>query len=333
MSVQEPDLNSTEAAVAPRRQIALSAVIRDFGLVAAVLALVVSLSIASPNFLSVDNFMNILNQNAYVAITAFGATLVIIAGGFDLSVGAIYAFTGVASAWLALHVGTPAALALVVLAGAAFGCANGLASRLLRAHPFLVTLATGVIISGFSVGISGGFLINASDVAGFTTIGTTAVAGIPSPVVIMIVVGIALTFLLRSTAYGRYVYAVGANPRAARVSGVRVGAVIVTTFVVSGVCAALAGLAEVTKSGVGQADASGASGLALGAIAAVIVGGTSIKGGQGAIWRTAVGVLLLALVQNGLNLLNAAPHYRDIISGLVMIVAVGLNALASDARS
>lgn len=301
-------------------------VARSYGIVIAVAALVVVLSISSPNFLTVENLRNILDQNAYLALTAFGATLVIIAGGFDLSVGAIFALTGVLGAWVAVNVDPLLGLLAGLGVGAAAGLVNGALTTVLRVHSFLITLAVGIVLTGIAVSVSGGFLIDASALSAFTWLGQTRIAGVPPSIVLFALAAAALSFVLARTTYGRQVYAVGGNPKAARLAGVPVNRVVVTTFVLSGVMAAMAGLLEVSRTGTGQADPGGAKSLALDAIAAVIVGGTSIRGGKGAIWRTVFGVLLIALMHNGFNLLNVAPHWRDIATGLVIVAAVAVNA-------
>lgn len=299
---------------------------RRYGIVVAVVVLFVVLASTSPNFLTVDNLRNILDQNAYLALAAFGATVVIIAGGFDLSAGAIFALTGVVAAWLALNVDPALGLLAGLAIGGLAGLVNGVLTTGLRVHSFLLTLAVGIVLAGIAVAVSGGFLIDASGSATFTWLGRGDLLGIPPSIVLFVVAGVMLNFVLTRTTFGRQVFAVGGNPVAARLAGVPVNRVLVTTFVVSGLLASLAGLVEVSRTGSGQAEPGGASSLALDAIAAAIIGGTSIRGGQGAIWRTVFGVLLIALMNNGFNLLNVAPHWREIATGFVIIVAVAVNA-------
>lgn len=310
----------------PGRRLATLA--RQYGIVVAVVLLFVVLASTSPNFLSVDNLRNILDQNAYLALAAFGATVVIIAGGFDLSTGAIFALSGVLAAWIALHVDPVLGLLAGLAVGALAGFINGALTTGLKVHSFLLTLAVGIVLSGIAVSVSGGFLIDASKSETFTWLGRGSVFGIPPSIVLFVVTAIVLNFVLTRTTFGRQVFAVGGNPVAARLAGVPVTRVLVVTFVVSGILASMAGLLEVSRTGTGQADPGGASSLALDAIAAAIIGGTSIRGGQGAIWRTVFGVLLIALMNNGFNLLNVAPQWRDIATGLVIVVAVAVNANA-----
>ncbi len=306
----------------------VSTLARQYGIVVAVVVLFVVLASTSPNFLTVDNLRNILDQNAYLALAAFGATVVIIAGGFDLSTGAIFALSGVIAAWVALNVDPLLGLLAGLAVGAIAGFVNGALTTGLRVHSFLLTLAVGIVLAGIAVSVSGGFLIDASGSATFVWLGRGDLFGVPPSIVLFAVAGLVLSFVLTRTTFGRQVFAVGGNPVAARLAGVPVNRVLIVTFVVSGVLAGVAGVLEVSRAGTGQADPGGAGSLALDAIAAAIIGGTSIRGGQGAIWRTVFGVLLLALMNNGFNLLNVAPQWRDIATGLVIIVAVAVNANA-----
>lgn len=323
-TVPQPERDARLIAASPLQQAA--DIGRRFGIVIVVVVLFIVLSATSPNFLSVDNIRNILDQNAYLALTAFGATIVIIAGGFDLSVGSLFALTGVIAAWMAVHVDPAVAIIAGVFLGALVGFVNGALTTTLNVHSFLLTLAVGIVLSGVAVSISGGFLIDASASSTFTWLGSARVAGIPPSIILLVVAAVVLSFVLTRTTFGRGVYAVGGNPMAARLAGVPVKRVVVITFVISGLMAAIAGLIEVSRTGTGQSDPGGAGSLALDAIAAAVVGGTSVQGGQGAIWRTVFGVLLIALMHNGFNLLNVAPQWQSIATGLVIIAALAINA-------
>jgi ribose transport system permease protein len=311
----------------------IASLARDYGIIVAFIALFIVLSATTPNFLTTQNLLNVLNQNAFVGIAACGATLVIIAGGFDLSVGAIYALAGAIAAWVAIHVDPVVGLLAGAAVGPALGAVNGGLVSGLRIHSFLATLAAGLAFSGLAVAVTGGFLIDASASDTFVWLGRgELIPGIANPIVVFVLVAVVLGFVLARTSFGRYVYAVGGNPDASRLSGVRVGLIVASTFVISGLTASLAGLVEVSKSGTGQAVPGGAESLALDTIAAVVIGGTSIKGGQGAIWRTVLGVLLLALITNGFNILNLQPQYRDVFTAAIIVAAVALNSLASRGR-
>jgi ribose transport system permease protein len=304
---------------------------RDYGIVGAVVLLFVVLSATTPNFLTWENITNVLNQNAFVGIAACGATLVIIAGGFDLSVGAVYALSGAVAAWGAVHVGPGWGLLMGGAVGPLAGMLNASLITGLGLHSFLATLASSLAFSGLAVAVTGGFLIDATASSVFTYLGRgELIPDLPNPIIVFALVAVVLGLVLARTKFGRYVYAVGGNPQAARLSGVRVGRVLFGAFALSGLTASIAGLVVVSNSGTGQAVPGGATSLALDTIAAVVIGGTSIKGGQGAIWRTVIGVLLLALITNAFNILNVAAQYQDVLRALIIVAAVALNTMTRD---
>lgn len=299
---------------------------RDYGIVVSFVVLFIVLSATTPNFLTKTNLLNILDQNAALGIIACGTTLVIIAGGFDLSVGAIFAASGVVAAWMAVHADPIAGLVLGFLLGGALGVFNGFLVSVVKVNSFLATLASALMMGGVALAVTGGFLIDASDSSVFTTLGRDTVGTVAYPVIVFVVVALVLGFVLSRTRFGRYVFAIGGNQEAARLSGVRVGLIRASTFVIGGLAAGLAGIIESSRAGTGQADVGGT--LALDAIAAVVIGGTSILGGAGAMWRTVLGVLLLALIRNGFNILNIAPELQAIYTGAIIVVAVAMNSLA-----
>lgn len=297
--------------------------LRDYGIVVSFVALFVTLSIASPVFFTKVNLLNVVDQSAAVGLIACGGTLVIIAGGFDLSVGGIYAISGVVAAQAVPHVGAWPAILLGTLLGAGFGFCNGFLTTVGRINPIITTLATALMIRGLSVAITGGFLVRVDDPA-YAILGNSEFGGIKYTTWLFIAFAIAVAVLLSRTTLGRAIYAVGGNAEAARLSGVRVGVVRATTFVVSGLGAALAGVMISSRVATGQADTG--IGIELTAIAAIVIGGTSILGGQGAIWRSVLGVLLLTLIGNGFNLLNVNPTYQQIFQGAIILGAVAIDA-------
>lgn len=299
------------------------ATIRDYAVLVTFAALFVALSIASPAFLTTRNLLNILDQSAPVGIIACAATLVIIAGGFDLSAGAIFALAGVVAAKIANGVTPLVGLLAALLVATALGVVNGGLVSGFRINPFVATLSTGMMIRGLAVVITGGFLVTVKD-RSYTTIGRGSFLSIKYSVVLFAAFILVSSFLLARTNLGRNVYAVGGNPEAARLSGLRVGWVRTVTFAISGFAAGLAGLIASSRVSTGQADAG--SLIELTAIAAVVIGGTSIAGGEGAIWRTVVGVLLLALIGNGFNMLSVEPFYQDIVKGAIIVVSVAIDA-------
>jgi ribose transport system permease protein len=236
----------------------------------------------------------------------------------------VFALSGVMAAWLANHVDPAIGIVGGVVVGLVVGMANGVLV-VAGLNSFLATLASSLVIRGLAVVITGGLLITVSDEA-FGAIGKDDVLGLRYAIVALILVAGTLWFVTARTAFGRYVYAIGGNEEAARLSGVRVGLVRCGTFAISGGCAGLAGVLAASLASTGQADMG--VGLELDAIAAVVIGGTSILGGVGAVWRTILGVFLLALVVNGFNLLNLPPYTQDIFTGTIIVAAIALNSLS-----
>jgi len=303
------------------------AVIRDYGVVVAFLVLFVTLSIASDVFLTWENMKNLAFQTAPVGIIAVGGTLVFIAGGFDLSVGAISAFTGIMAAKIfnATGIGLWGSLILGALVGLGFGIGNGLLVTLGRVNAFIATLATSIIIAGLGQVVTSGNLVSvASD--NFTKLGLGSAWGIGYPVYVWFAFAGVCGFLLSRTAFGRYVYAVGGNAEAARLAGVRVNVVRATTFAISGLAAGIAGVILVSEVGTAQWNAN--TGIEFDAITAIVLGGTSLLGGEGAIWRAMLGAFFLQMIGNGFNLLGTTPELQYVIKGLILAAAVSLDAWA-----
>lgn len=297
--------------------------LRDYGIVISFVTLFVVLSIWSDVFLTERNLLNILDQWSAVGIIACAGTLVIIAGGFDLSVGAIAALSGVVAAKTANGVSPELGLVAGVALGLGLGAVNGALTTVGRINPFIATLATSIVFRGLAIAITGGLLILVEDKS-FSTLGRGEFLGVKYSIWSFVGVVVVTGVLLARTTFGRYVYAAGGNAEAARLSGVRVNTVRAATFVISGCAAGLGGVIATSRVSTGQADAS--VGIELEAIAAIVIGGTSILGGQGAIWRTVLGVLLLAMIGNGFNLLNVNPTYQRIFQGLIILAAVAVDA-------
>lgn len=297
--------------------------LRDYGIVIGFAAIFVFLTVQSPVFFSVDNFRNLLFQSTAIGLIAAAGTLLLISGGFDLSVGATFALSGVVAAKTAADVPVPLALLLGVLAGLLVGVLNGVLTTVGRINPLVATLASSIVISGVAFVLTEGLLITVADPA-FKKLGSGSVAEIPYQVLIWIGFALMCAVVLAFTTFGRHIYAAGGNPEAARLSGIRVNLVRTITYSLSGFAAGLAGVLATSQVATGQADAGGT--LALGAVAAIVVGGTSIWGGEGAVWRTVLGVLLLAMIGNGFNLLQVDPTYQQILQGLIILSAVGVDA-------
>jgi len=297
--------------------------LQTYAVLIMIVILMIALSLMSDSFFTARNLLNILNQNTPLAIMAAAMTLVIIAGGFDLSVGSIFAMGAVCSAWLALHVDPYLGLLMAPLIGLGLGTINGLAITFLNVHSFLATIATSLIFRGIAIVISDGRLIPVR-MDEFTWLGRGKLGGIFMAVWVMIVFAVFLGLLLTRTTFGRKVFAVGGNEEAAILSGIRTRRIKIATFAIAGLAAGLASAIAASRISMGQASAG--TGMELQAIAAVILGGTSIYGGRGAVWRSIAGVFLLALINNGFNILNADPFYRDLTTGLIILAAIGLSA-------
>ena len=297
--------------------------LRNYGIVLSFLALFVTLSVWSDVFLTRTNLLNLLDQSATVGIIACGGTLVIIAGGFDLSAGAIFAVAGIVAVNAANSAGTTAGIIAGVAVGAALGLGNGLVTTVGRINSLIGTLASSIVIRGVALVITGGFLVQATPTS-FPQLGQGKWAGVNYSVWALLAVFVLTTVVLTRAKFGRYIYASGGNAEAARLSGVRVGVVRAATFVISGACAGLAGVISASRVQTGQANAG--EGIELTAIAAIVIGGTSIQGGAGAIWRSMLGVLLLAMIGNGFNLLNLDPTYQLIVQGSIIMIAVAIDA-------
>jgi ribose transport system permease protein len=323
-----------EAAAAPARfggRFQLT-ILRDYGIVVAFIALFITLSIASDVFLTKDNLINLAFQAAPVGIMACGGALVFIAGGFDLSVGAIASFAAVIAGKAYVGAGIPVwpALILGALTGLGFGIGNGLLVTVARVNAFIATLATSIIIYGIAIAVTGGFLISI-DAESWATLGLGTVWSINYPIFVWAGFAIVCGFLLSRTTFGRYVYAAGGNAEAARLSGVRVGVVRTATFAISGLSGGIAGVILASEVGTAQAD-SGNAANTFDAITAVVLGGVSILGGEGAIWRAVLGAFFLQMIGNGFNLLNVKPEYQNVFKGAILVLAVSLDAWARRRR-
>jgi ribose transport system permease protein len=317
----------------PRRQrlLRLSAV-RDYGIVIAFVALFITLSLSSDVFLTRDNLVNLAFQAAPVGIMACGGALVFIAGGFDLSVGVISSFAGViaAKAFTGTGLGLWPSIFLGVLVGLGFGIGNGLLVTLARINPFIATLGSSIIIRGLGIAVTGGFLVSI-DSEEWSKLGLGEAWGINYPIFVWLGFALFCGFLLWRTSFGRYVYAAGGNAEAARLSGVPVGLVRGATFAISGLSAGIAGVILASEVGTAQADANPL--IEFDVITAVVLGGVSILGGEGAIWRAVLGAFFLQMISNGFNLLNVTPVYQQVFKGSILLGAVALDAWARRTRA
>jgi ribose/xylose/arabinose/galactoside ABC-type transport system permease subunit len=291
---------------------------------------VLVMSVISPEFRRTDNLINILQQNATIGVVACGMTLMIIVGGFDLSVGTVAAASGVLAGWLSIDYGLPIAVGAGLVVGLATGWLNGVLIAKVRINAFVATLGVQAIVQG-ALYVSTG----AKPVFGLPQtwgdIGFYEVGFVPSTVIILGAIALGCWALLRFTLFGKLVYAIGSNREGTRRSGVPVDRYIVTAFAIGGVLAALGGIMLVTQSNTGQPSA-GAT-WALSAIAAVVVGGTSLTGGSGGIGQTIIGTLLLGVMSNALNIMSVSPYWQPAATGLLILTAVTIERLRNARRS
>jgi ribose/xylose/arabinose/galactoside ABC-type transport system permease subunit len=294
-------------------------------IVVAFLLLLIGGRIAYPGFFEGQNLENLLRQNVGLGLTALGVTFVIIAGGWDLSVGSVASLAGVVFARVALDDSVVLAGILGLLAGAACGLVNGILVTKLRIDSFMATLATGVVISGLalSISVSGGVTV---DKAGFDYLGVAHWLGVPLDLIILVVMFVVFGVVLARMRFGQSVYAVGGDAEAARLAGIPVPRIKIWTFVMSASLASLAGLIATSKVGLAQADANAS--LTLDAIAVVVVGGISIRGGEGAVWRAALGLLILATLNNLFDALEWSQPVQDVSKGVVILIALGAELLS-----
>lgn len=309
----------------------LSALLRRFGPLLGLLLLAAGLSLASPHFLTWDNILNIFRQSAVNGLLALGQLLVILTAGIDLSVGSILGLASVVFA-MAVKAGwpAPAAMAAALACGLALGLINGfLLTGLKLPHPFVSTLGMMNVARGAALLLSGGFPIPDLPAAARYP-GAGSLGPVPLPVVVMLGTFALFGLLLRNTVFGRDVYAVGGNPEASRLAGIPVPARLNAVYGISGL---LAGAAAVLLAGRMNAGFPLAgAGAELDSIAAVIIGGASFFGGVGTVSGTLIGALIIAVLRNGLNLLNVSSHWQMIVIGTVIIGAVWVDVLRRRGR-
>jgi ribose/xylose/arabinose/galactoside ABC-type transport system permease subunit len=299
--------------------------------------LIVVLSLLSPAFLTVGNFLDIARVVAIEGVMAVGMTLVILTGGIDLSVGSTFALAGAVTASMVAGSYTeapimvafrlPVQLAIVVGAavGGLVGLCNGFIVAKSRVEPFIVTLATMVIVRGLCYLYTGGYpIIFRPMPATFEWVGQGYFLGLPTPTVFFGVIVIAGLWVARRTTLGRSIYAIGANEHACYYSGINVQRVKVLCYTIAGMLAALSGI--VLASRVGAASPTAGIGYELDVIAGVVIGGTSLSGGRGSVLSTVLGVFILGVITNGLNILGLSAYYQYVAKGLLLIIAVALDA-------
>ncbi len=311
----------------PDRPLIRHPLLRQYGgIVIALIILCTVFTIANSRFLSLANFMNIFQQVAVVAIAAFGMTWVILLGEIDLSVGSIIAVAGMVGAQsLALGTGFPAALLITIIAGAILGAVNGLLTARLLLPSFIVTVATMSIYRGLVSLPTGGAPLMISD-PNWQAIGASHFLGVPLIIWILLVLFLANHIALSMTVFGRETYLTGGNREAALYSGIRVNRIKIIIFTLSGVMSAIAGI--LLSSRLYSAQTNAGLSYELDAIAAAVLGGTSLSGGVGTMPGTLIGALIIGVLNNGMNMLSVPYFYQLIVKGAVIIIAVWLDVRA-----
>ena len=300
-------------------------IVQKIGPFIGLLLIIIVISIMSPNFLTINNIFNVLRQVSINALIAFGMTFVILTGGIDLSVGSILALTGAVTAgMLASGIDPILAMGLGLLLGAILGAVNGIIIAKGKVAPFIATLATMTIYRGLTLVYTEGKPISGlGDSLSFQLLGKGYFFGIPVPIVTMLLAFGVLYFILKKTTFGRRVYAVGGNEEASKLSGIRVDRIKIYVYALTGFLAALASL--ILTSRLNSAQPTAGNMFELDAIAAVVLGGTSLTGGRGWIVGTVIGALIIGVLNNGLNLIGVSSFFQQVVKGAVILIAVLLD--------
>ena len=284
--------------------------------------LVIVITLLNPSFLSINNLFNVLRQVSISALIAFGMTFVILTGGIDLSVGSTLALTGaVAASLLASGMDPIIAMGIALILGLILGAINGVIITKGKVAPFIATLATMTIYRGLTLVYTEGRPISGlGDSMAFQLFGKGYFFGIPVPVVTMILTFAVLYFILHKTTFGRRVYAVGGNEEASRLSGISPDRVKIAVYAITGLLAAMSAL--ILTSRLNSAQPTAGESYELDAIAAVVLGGTSLTGGKGWIFGTLVGALIIGVLNNGMNLIGVSSFFQQVVKGIVILLAV-----------
>lgn len=300
--------------------------LNEIGLLLAIVTVYVTMAATAPGFTTVNNMTSILRDAATIGVVAWAATLVIVAGEIDISLGPAVAFASVVMAKAAgpWGLGVPLAVVLTMAIAAILGGTAGALRAFFNVPSFIATLALFSALRGLGL-----FTTNALPIPiepnGFLEVLAGEIGGIPTPAIVMLVLFVVFTFIARRTAYGRSVYAIGGNDKAAALAGIPVRRIRVLIFMTTGLMAGLAGILLAARLGSGNGGA--ATGLEFDVIAAVVIGGTSLAGGRGSMLGTFLGVFFITLIGNGLILLGVNPFFQNVVRGLIIVTAVLINLL------
>lgn len=320
--MNEAGVATGQVVAIPGRFANLPTLVRTYGIVLTLVILVTVVTIGNPAFLSPRNLLNMLSQWAPAGIMAVGMTFVILTGGFDLSLASGYSLCAVVAAYAGQTMSPPLAFSAAIAVGLAFGLANGLLVAVARINPFITTVGSGFIITGIALVMTENAAFLVEDPA-FATLGAGTWQGIPYSGMALVAFMIVFGLILARSIYGEVIYAVGGNYEASRLSGIRVRMVVTSAYVILGGCVGLAG--SITASQLSSAQANLDPGIIFDVLTIVVVGGTSLSGGTGAMWRTAVGLGIIATISNGFVLLDISPYYQSIIKGTIIVAALALD--------
>lgn len=315
--------NSLSGASAPVSSPRFATRLQEYGVPVAALLLVIIVAVGNPAFLSLGNIDNMLSQWSPAGIMAIGMTLVILAGGFDLSISSGFSFCAVIAAILGQQTSPILALLGAIAAGTAIGFVNAILISIFKINPFITTVGTGFIINGLSLVVTRNAAFIVSDPA-FGILGAGRWHGIPYSGLLLIALFPIAGLVLSRSVYGHMIYAVGGNPEASKLSGIPADLIIASTYILLGAGVGLSGF--ISASQLNSAQANLDPRILFDVLTIVIVGGTSLGGGVGSIWRTVVGLVIIATITNGFVLLDISPFYQDVIKGLIIVGALILDS-------
>lgn len=326
---------STDTAVEKRRAFSakwLQDMAIRYAMVLVLIVVIAFFAYRSARFATPDNVVTILIAAAPFALIALGQTLVILTGGIDLSVGSVIALSAMAGAYTAKALPDQLflALAVAILVGAVAGAVNGFVVSVLDVPPFIATLGMLTLASGLAFVIGGGAPINGLP-QNFSQFANTEILGLTIPVILMIIGIVGFGIMMRRTKFGMHVYAVGGNEQASRIAGIKTGRVKFLVYTISGALAGVSGIMLASRTINGSPSLG--VGYELDAIAAVVIGGASLMGGRGTIWGTALGLLMIQTLNNGLDILTVPAYWQDVVKGLLIVAAVSVDVWASKRRS
>jgi ribose/xylose/arabinose/galactoside ABC-type transport system permease subunit len=303
----------------------VSDILKAYGILIAFILVLILMSVASPAFMTWINIRNVIRQSSIIGVMAVGVTFVILTGGIDLSVGSILSVAGMFAAGTLQGTGSTI-LAILVGLGVGIGCGlfNGFLVTMGKITPFVVTLGMMSIARGITLIYSNGYPISGFDPA-FRFIGGGSILGLPFPIIVFLLSVVTAWFVLRYTRLGRYTYAIGGNEETVTLSGINVKFYKTMVYVISGATAGISSLLLTSRLN----SASPTAGLTyeLDVIASVVIGGTSLNGGRGSVWGTLIGALLIAIINNGMNLLGISPYFQQLVKGIIIISAVLIDRL------